>query len=577
MKIVFLLLLTSIYVGLGDESNHQYSKGDPVIVWVNKVGPNFNPQETYRYDSLPFCKPAEKIVSIKSDSMGSLFQGNDLRDSGIAVNFQEDRAISSTCTLDLTEDAVNAFSEAIQNRYWYQMYVDELPIWGPVGQVDTDKSSPLICTHTKLAISYNNDRIIHVNLTSDAFKPIQVGAKYPMTFEVVWSPTDKQFEDRFDYYLDVAFFEHQIHWFSIFNSFMMVLFLCGLVALVLMRTLRNDYARYSLDDDGFDLDNIGEESGWKQVHGDVFRAPLRLPWLCAFFGIGHHFFCTFVILCLLSIAGNSYRWRGLLLSNAFITWCLTSFVGGYSSGSYYKLNGGRDWKYVFVLSLCVVPAAVVCVLSFVNFIAISYSASSTPPVSVILTLVAIWAFICAPLMLVGTVLGRNLAKAGNFPCRVSSMRRPIPLMPWYFNETTLALLGGILPFGSILIEMHFILTALWNYKFYYVYGFLLLVFGILTIVTVCVTVVIIYFRLNSEDYRWQWMAFNCGVSTGFYVFLYCCYYFVFKTKMSGFLQDVFYFGYSLLLASGVSFVCGSVALTGGLIFVNRIYKDIKSD
>jgi hypothetical protein len=35
----------------------------------------------------------------------------------------------------------------------------------------------------------------------------------------------------------------QIHWFSIFNSFMMVMFLTGLVAIILMRTLRKDYAR----------------------------------------------------------------------------------------------------------------------------------------------------------------------------------------------------------------------------------------------------------------------------------------------------------------------------------------------
>lgn len=43
----------------------------------------------------------------------------------------------------------------------------------------------------------------------------------------------------------------QIHWFSIFNSFMMVLFLTGLVAVILMRTLRKDYARYarSIEDD----------------------------------------------------------------------------------------------------------------------------------------------------------------------------------------------------------------------------------------------------------------------------------------------------------------------------------------
>ena len=66
----------------------------------------------------------------------------------------------------------------------------------------------------------------------------------------------------------------------------------------------------------------------------------------------------------------------------------------------------------------------------------------------------------------------------------------------------IVLLGGVLPFGSIFIEMYFIFTSFWAYKIYYVYGFMLLVFIILMIVTVCVTIVAIYFLLNSEDYRW---------------------------------------------------------------------------
>lgn len=55
--------------------------------------------------------------------------------------------------------------------------------------------------------------------------------------------TDTPFKDRFDYYKDPKFFEHTIHWFSIFNSGMMVIFLCGLVALILVRTLKNDFAK----------------------------------------------------------------------------------------------------------------------------------------------------------------------------------------------------------------------------------------------------------------------------------------------------------------------------------------------
>ena len=62
----------------------------------------------------------------------------------------------------------------------------------------------------------------------------------------------------------------------------------------------------------------------------------------------------------------------------------------------------------------------------------------------------------------------------------------------------IVLLGGVLPFGSIFIEMYFIFTSFWAYKVYYVYGFMLLVFIILAIVTTCVTIVCTYFLLNSE-------------------------------------------------------------------------------
>jgi transmembrane 9 superfamily protein 1 len=38
-----------------------------VIIYVNKVGPYSNPQETYHYYSLPVCRPAKvklkKIIS----------------------------------------------------------------------------------------------------------------------------------------------------------------------------------------------------------------------------------------------------------------------------------------------------------------------------------------------------------------------------------------------------------------------------------------------------------------------------------------------------------------------------------
>lgn len=48
---------------------------------------------------------------------------------------------------------------------------------------------------------------------------------------------------------------------------MMVVFLCGLVALILMRTLRADYARYMRDEEG------DAETGGSSDKGECVAAP----------------------------------------------------------------------------------------------------------------------------------------------------------------------------------------------------------------------------------------------------------------------------------------------------------------
>lgn len=63
---------------------------------------------------------------------------------------------------------------------------------------------------------------MQVNMTSENAQEITTGKSYDLTYSVHWVRTDRTFDRRFDRYLDSNFFEHQIHWFSLFNSFMMV-------------------------------------------------------------------------------------------------------------------------------------------------------------------------------------------------------------------------------------------------------------------------------------------------------------------------------------------------------------------
>ena len=107
---------------------------------------------------------------------------------------------------------------------------------------------------------------------------------YTVTFKednsVKWS-------SRWDYILD-SMPHTNIQWFSILNSLVIVLFLSGMVAMILLRTLHKDIARYNQIDSGEDAQ---EEFGWKLVHGDVFRPPRKGMLLAVLLGSGTQILC----------------------------------------------------------------------------------------------------------------------------------------------------------------------------------------------------------------------------------------------------------------------------------------------
>lgn len=65
----------------------QYQAEDPVTLWVNKVGPYNNPQETYNYFSLPFCHATDNPAH-KWGGLGEVLGGNELIDSQIDIKFK---------------------------------------------------------------------------------------------------------------------------------------------------------------------------------------------------------------------------------------------------------------------------------------------------------------------------------------------------------------------------------------------------------------------------------------------------------------------------------------------------------
>ncbi|XP_073842555.1 transmembrane 9 superfamily protein member 3 [Musca autumnalis] len=575
-SLTLLLVLVSVSVD-GDEHNHKYNDGEEVVLWMNTVGPYHNRQETYAYFSLPFCSGSKSSISHYHETLSEALQGVELEFSGYEIEFNRDVPSTVICMVDLTDDKVKAFTYAVMNEYWYQMYIDGLPIWGKVGEKD-DQGRYYIYTHKKFDIGRNGQQIVDISLTTEKKELLVAGSKIKFSYEVNWKPSVVEFKDRFDKYLDPNFFQHRIHWFSIFNSFMMVIFLVGLVSMILMRTLRKDYARYSKDEEMDDMErDLGDEYGWKQVHGDVFRSPPHALLFSALIGAGYQLISVVFCVIIFAIVGELYTERGSMLSTAIFVYAATSPINGYFGGSLYSRLGGRLWIRQMLVSAFMVPVFVCGTAFFINFIAIGYHASRAIPFGTMVAVTCICFFVILPLTLVGTVVGRNLDGQPDYPCRVNAVPRPIPEKKWFMEPAIIILLGGILPFGSIFIEMYFIFTSFWAYKIYYVYGFMLLVFTILTIVTVCVTIVCSYFLLNAEDYRWQWTSFMSAASTSIYVYAYSFYYFFFKTKMYGLFQTTFYFGYMALFSGALGIICGTVGYIGTSVFVRKIYSNVKID
>eukprot|EP00270_Netrium_digitus_P021509 TRINITY_DN921_c0_g1_i1.p1 TRINITY_DN921_c0_g1~~TRINITY_DN921_c0_g1_i1.p1 ORF type:complete len:593 (-),score=100.18 TRINITY_DN921_c0_g1_i1:257-2035(-) len=584
------LLLTALLLSVSGCSAydyfHKYAIGDRVKLWVNKVGPYNNPQETYNYYELPFCKPlVNKKPEHKWGGLGEVLEGNELIDSQMEFEFRMDMPKRTICTDTLDDEKSKKFRYAIENHYWYELFMDDLPIWSFVGDTSekTDQSQGeeqiYIFTHKTFNITYNGEQIIQVNLSPENPRPITPGTTLEFTYSVKWEPTNIPFHKRFDRYLDYNFFEHQIHWFSIFNSFMMVIFLTGLVSMILMRTLRNDYAKYAREEDDLETleRDVSEESGWKLVHGDVFRSPRYLVLLSALVGTGAQLALLVLCVIVIAIVGMLYVGRGTIVTAFIICYALTSFVAGYVSGGFYSRNDGKHWMKSMLLTASLFPFTCFGIGFILNTIAIFYHSLAAIPFGTMVVVFVIWAFISFPLATLGTIVGRNWSGTPDNPCRVKTIPRPIPLKKWYLTPWVVSLMGGLLPFGSIFIEMYFIFTSFWNYKVYYVYGFMLLVFLILIIVTICVTIVGTYFLLNAENYHWQWTSFFSAASTAGYVYLYSIYYYFMKTKMSGFFQTSFYFGYTLMFCLGLGILCGAIGYLGSSMFVRRIYRNIKCD
>ena len=127
-----------------------------------------------------------------------------------------------------------------------------------------------------------------------------------------------------------------------------------------------------------------EETGWKMIHGDVFRNPNNLNLFVAFIGSGAQIFCTIFVLLLSVILGvfKATR-RGALLTAAILIYALCGLAGGFVAGRLFRQLKGVNWVWNTMLTASVFPVPLGLVFAFVNTVAWNSNSTAALPITTI--------------------------------------------------------------------------------------------------------------------------------------------------------------------------------------------------
>lgn len=584
----------------------KYKFGDPVPTYVNKIGPASNPTELYRYHSLPFCRPSASEAVEKTLTLGEVMENNRMVRSLYDIRFRADNHWVALCNKRVTKGDVAKFKRAISRAYVYEMVVDDLPVYGYVGRTaeveEVDPSTQIarnvtryyLYTHVTFHMKYSpQDEVISADAAPDALgvKDITVERDYDLEFSygVDWKETDIPYAKRMDKYIHYPFFQHdlRIQWFSIVNSLILVLLLTGLVGLILLRILRNDMQRYLSLDEEFGGPDDPDESGWKLLHGDVFRLPEHPSLLAACLGAGAQIILVLglLLMALLMLVLYPLTNRGSVQSALVFLYATTAGVAGFVAGSMRRkfvgeqqVNGGGagSWPRNAVLTATLFFGPLFLVFCFLNSVAIAYGSISALPAGTIVLFAFLWILLTVPLTIGGAILGKNISGPLDPPCRARPTKREIPERPWYNSFTAHFIIAGFLPFSAVFIEAHYVFDAVWGTKMYTLFGILGLTFLILLCVVSCLSITLIYFTLNGEDWRWWWSSFLMGGSPALFLYGYCFYYFSERTDFSGLLQVAWFFGYNAVGCYALFLALGTVGFFSCYRFIRSIYATIKA-
>eukprot|EP00798_Chlamydomonas_sp_ICE-L_P031784 gene31785-6981_t len=203
------------------------------------------------------------------------------------------------------------------------------------------------------------------------------------------------------------------------------------------------------------------------------------------------------------------------------------------------------------------------VITVLNLALHHTGSSGAVPITWYFMLVFLWFVVSIPLTFAGGYFAIKMP-IKDHPVKTNQIPRHIPPPPLAADPWLLFFAAGILPFGTVFIELYFAMTSLWMGYFYYLFGFVLLI-GTLTMI------------INAE-LSVLCTSFHRGGSVALYVAIYAFGFLLCSlTSLSGFMPVLIYLCYMTVIIFGFYLSMATVGVLSSYIFVRAIFGAIKAE
>ncbi|KAL9632682.1 MAG: hypothetical protein Q9164_005166 [Protoblastenia rupestris] len=437
----------------------------------------------------------------------------------------------------------------------------------------------------------------------------------PYTYSVYFKEDNRvEWSRRWDLYFNNQDEGNSIHWLAIINSLVISSLLTAVVVMILAKTIVADFRGRSkdgnaeegkirlktkkpkngtkrphekataglleqkgeaeLDDLSSDEEFVEDITGWKLLHGDVFRAPRFTGFLAPLIGSGTQLVfmaCGLLTLSTFGVLNPSFR--GGFVSVGVGLFIFAGLISGYFSSRINKTFSGADWRRNTLTTALLFPGLLFSSLFVLNLFVWAQASSTALPFGTLVGLLALWLLIQLPLVYVGSWYGEHYSTPYEHPTKTNSIPRQIPDQPWYTKSIYSVLLAGLIPFAVIFIELLFVFRSIWQDKsgYYYVFGFLSVVSFVNIVTVIEVTIVATYIQLCAENYHWWWQSIFTGAGSAVWIYMYCVWFYWTKLHISGFVSGLLFFCYCGMACAVYGMLMGTVGFMTAYTFVRRIY------